>query len=205
MIEWARQLLDGLIAELRSGTPGTFIREMDHAMRPIMVSGGDLSVWQKALSALRRLTLPYMGGEMLARVEDLWQQAQVMLSLAVQQVQTSETLQAQGQTQIVRGIGHALGSAFDMNQLMDTVARELPRLGIPSCYLALYEDPQTPAAWSRLIMAYNEKGRVELEPDGVRFKSCELLPDDLWPREKQFCWVVEPLYFQKNSVGLCCV
>jgi PAS domain S-box-containing protein len=200
VMDWARQLLEGLIVELSGGTPGTFIREMDHTMPPIIASGDDLSVWQKALSALRRLTLPYMG-KMLAQVEALWQQARVMLSAAVQQVQTSETLQAQRQTQIVRRIGHALGSAFDMNQLMDTVARELPHLSIPSCYISLYEDPQTPAAWSRLIMAYNEEGRVELEPGGVRFKSCELLPDNLWPRDKQFCLVVEPLYFQKNQLG----
>ena len=201
VIEWAGQLLDGLITELRGETPGIFIREMDQAMQPIMMSGGDLSVWQKALSALRRLTLPYTSGKLLGRVEDLWQQAQVMFSLAVQRVQTAETLQAQKQAQIVRGIGHALGSTFDIKQLMDTVARELPRLGIPSCYIALYEDPQAPAAWSRLIMAYNEKGQIELEPDGVRFKSSELLPEELWPRDKQFSLVVEPLYFQKNQLG----
>jgi PAS domain S-box-containing protein len=201
VIEWARRLLDSLITELEDGTPGTFIGEMEQAMRPLMVSGGDLFVWLQALSALRRQTLPYMRGSLLARVEDLWHQAQIVLSLAVQRMQTSELLQVQQQTQIVRGIGYALSATLDMHQLMDTAAREIPRLGIPSCYISLYEDPQMPAAWSRLMMAYDEKGRVNLEPGGLRFKSRELLPEELWPRDRQFSLVVEPLYFQKNQLG----
>jgi PAS domain S-box-containing protein len=200
ILEWARQILAGLVAELQDSIPGTFLREMDQAMHPLMLYGGNLSVGQKVLSALRRLTLPYMSGEMLARAEDLWHQAEVMLSLMVQQMHASETLQAQRQTRIVRGIGHALGSAFDTTQIMDTLARELPHLNIPSCYVSLYEDPQTPAAWSRLIMAYNEGGRVVLRSDRVRFPSCKLLPDDLWP-QRQFCLVVEPLHFQKKQLG----
>jgi PAS domain S-box-containing protein len=201
VIEGARRLLDSLITELEGGTPGTFVGEMEQAMRPLMVSGGDLSVWRQALSALRRQTLPYMSGSLLARVEDLWYQAQIVLSLAVQRMQMSEMLQIQQQNQIVRGISYALSAILDMHQLMDTATREIPRLGIPSCYICLYQDPQMPTAGSRLMMAYDEKGRVNLEPGGLRFKSRELLPEELWPRDKQFSLVVEPLYFQKNQLG----
>jgi anti-anti-sigma regulatory factor len=87
------------------------------------------------------------------------------------------------------------------------LAERLPGLGIPSCYLALYENPQPyvylqPAPeWSRLMLAYTDQGRIALEPEGRRFRSHEILPEDVLPAGRQFNLVMEPLYFQKNQLG----
>jgi PAS domain S-box-containing protein len=106
-----------------------------------------------------------------------------------------------------REIGAALITTFDVAGLMDTLAQNLPRVGIPSCYLSLYEDPQPyhylqPAPeWSRLILAYNEKGHIPLKAGGQRFRSRELMLEALWPQEKPFSFVVESLYFQESQLG----
>jgi signal transduction histidine kinase len=90
---------------------------------------------------------------------------------------------------------------------MDILAKKLPDLGISSCYLALYENPQPyefpqPAPeWSRLMLAYTEKGQIKLGSNGRRFRSHELLPEGLWPEGRQFSFVAVPLYFQKNQLG----
>ena len=87
------------------------------------------------------------------------------------------------------------------------LAENLPRLGIPSCYLALYENPQPyqypqPAPeWSRLELAYTDKGRIQLEPDGLRFPSRQLVPKGMLPQDRQYSLVVMPLYFQENQIG----
>jgi len=107
----------------------------------------------------------------------------------------------------VREIGVALVTTYDLAGLMDMLAQSLPRLGIPSCYLSLYEDapayqyPQPAPEWSRLVLAFDAKERVELEPDGRRFRSHELVPEGMWPQERQFSFVVEPLFFQQNQFG----
>ena len=87
------------------------------------------------------------------------------------------------QPEVLKSAGSAaLITTFDMEKLMDVLAESLPRLGIPSCYVALYENPQPyqypqPAPErSRLVRAYTEKGRVQLEPDGLRFPSRQLVP-----------------------------
>jgi light-regulated signal transduction histidine kinase (bacteriophytochrome) len=87
------------------------------------------------------------------------------------------------------------------------LAKGLPSLGIPSCYLALYEDPQPyqypqPAPeWSRLILAYNEEGRVALEPGGWRFPTRHLLPEGMLPTHRRYTMVLQPLYFQDAQIG----
>jgi signal transduction histidine kinase/DNA-binding LacI/PurR family transcriptional regulator len=196
-----RQMLEGLVTELAFGKAGVFTRELTLAMELLRANWGDPSIWQKALSALRRLILPYMNDDMLVQFEKFWQQAQVMLSLTIQRVYKAEALQAKEQTRILRGIGAALAAAFDLNQVMDILARDLPNLDIPGCYVSLYDDPQSPAEWSRLLMAYNADGRLGLGPEGIRFPSGQLLPDSLWPQDRQFSLVIEPIHYQKKQLG----
>jgi PAS domain S-box-containing protein len=50
------------------------------------------------------------------------------------------------------------------------------------------------------MLAYDERGRVELAPGGQRFPSGQLLPEGMWP-DRQFSLVVEPLYFRNAQIG----
>jgi len=195
-------LLDGFVGELKGGTPGLLMRELDNALRQVTAAGGDVTAWQGAISALRRQVLPHLSGQVLARAEDLWQQARVAVAGMALRAQAQAQLHAARQAQVLREIGAALITTFDIEGLMTVLTEGLPRLGIPSCYISLYENPQEPAEWSRLILAYNENGRVELEPGGRRFRSRKLAPEEVWPQGRQFSYVVEPLYFQRKQLGV---
>ncbi|MFC1976553.1 substrate-binding domain-containing protein, partial [Chloroflexota bacterium] len=205
--DWAERLLQSFAAELQDESSGIFLRELDEMLSQGITGDGDVSVWQEAVSALRRQALPYLNGEMLLHAKDVWEQARVTIGEAAQRQQAYQGMLAREQAQTLREIGAALITMFDLAGLTNALAERLPELGISSCYLALYENPQPyqypqPAPeWSRLMLAYTEKGRVELEPDGRRFRSHDLLPEGLWPEGRQFSFVVGPLYFQKNQLG----
>jgi anti-anti-sigma regulatory factor len=64
----------------------------------------------------------------------------------------------------------------------------------------LYEDAQESTEWSRLILAYDENGRGELEAEGQRFRSQQLAPEGVLP-DRQYTFVVEPLYFREHQFG----
>ncbi|MFH1086402.1 MAG: helix-turn-helix domain-containing protein, partial [Chloroflexota bacterium] len=124
-----------------------------------------------------------------------------------QRTQAQQSLQIEHQATVLREIGAALTTAADVPGLMDVLAEGLPRLGIPSGYLALYEDPQPwqypqPAPeWSLLMLAYDGQGRIELEAEGRRFRCGELLPTGMLPRQRQYSFVVVPLYFRDRQLG----
>ncbi len=204
---WAGQLLDRFAAEASGKSPGGFLSALDEALRREMAADRDVAAWQGAVSALRRHSLPYLSGVSLTRAEDIWGQARVAIGQAAAQFQARQTVRLEHQTQIVQEISQALLSTFDADQIMNVLAGGLPRLGIPSCRLALYEDPQPyrypqPAPeWSRLELAYDEKGRAALEPNGLRYRTSALMPEELLPRERRYSMVVEPLYFQENQLG----
>jgi len=199
--EWAARLLDSFTAEVAGEARGLFLPTLESALNQVLAVDGNIAAWQGALSVLRREILPYLGDEVtVQRAEDLWQQARVLVGEMALQAQRYRELQTMRQVQALRELGQELTVTLELTELMDVLADRLPRLGLPSAYLALYEEPAEPAQWSRLMMACNESGRVALEPGGRRFPSRHLLPEGLWP-QRQYSLIVAPLYFRERQLG----
>ncbi|MFC1974977.1 substrate-binding domain-containing protein [Chloroflexota bacterium] len=209
--EWTEHLLEAFVAELTtqplvefvdldaSEPTAIFLSTLDEILRQVEQTGGNIDAWQDVLSAMRRDILPYLADTY--RADDLWQQGQILASKVIQQAQARKQAQTNQQAATIRHIGLELLTTFDMARLADVLARNLPQLGIPSCYLSLYENPDAPAEWSRLILAYDQRGQVELEEGGRRFASAQLVPEGMLSPEKQYNMVVEPLYFGENQFG----
>jgi PAS domain S-box-containing protein len=204
---WAVQLLDAFAAELGGSSTGDFLAALDDVLRQTVADGMS---WQGALSVLRRHALSCLSDDkLLTRAEDLWQQARVMIGGAAERARAYQASQVKRQAEALREVSLSLVALADRAELMDIMARELPRLGIPSCYLSLYEpDPElseqdqpSPAEWSRLMLAYGERGRIALEAGGRRFPSHQLVPDGLLPRDRAYSMIVEPLYFREDQLG----
>ncbi|MBN1887752.1 MAG: substrate-binding domain-containing protein [Thermoflexales bacterium] len=215
--EWAEEILDAFVAEIKpllspsgaltdvadQASGGIFIARLEDVLRGVIDSDGDVPAWQNVISVLRRCTWPALAnGAAGQRAENLWSQARVLVSQMAHLAQARGELQAAQQAQTLREIGQTLITTFDVGELMDELAVHLPRLDIPSCYLSLYENPHAPAEWARLILAYNQAGRVELEAGGQRFASPHLVPDGLIADDRPRCFVVEPLYFRQHQIGM---
>jgi DNA-binding LacI/PurR family transcriptional regulator/GAF domain-containing protein len=205
--EQVEQLVDAFSVELTGKSPGAFLLALGEILGQAEMEDGDRPLWQEAISTLRRHALPYLGDdETRSRVEDLWQQARVMIGETAERVQAYKALQGEQQAQMLRQIEASLITTFDVGALMDVLAGELPGLGLPSVYLSLYEDPQ-PYAYpdpapgrSRLMLAYTEEGRVELPSGGLRFPSRQLVPEGMW-FGRPYSYVAEPLYFREDQSG----
>ena len=107
----------------------------------------------------------------------------------------------------MNGLGERIISTLNVSELMDALAEDLPQLGIRSGYVAIYENPpvyefpQPLPPWSRLVLAYNEQGRMPLPQEGLRFPTHDILPQDVRASEHVRRMVVEALYFQREQIG----
>jgi signal transduction histidine kinase/DNA-binding LacI/PurR family transcriptional regulator/AraC-like DNA-binding protein/DNA-binding response OmpR family regulator len=194
------QILDALHTDLSGRTHGLYLATLLRTLENTLITDGDFAAWQDIVSALRRALLPYLDHQARQRLEDMIGQARVLIAEAGQRADAFRQLQAERQSEILREIGQALLTAFDLDSLAAVLAARLPDLGIKSCYLSLYEN--APAIeWSRQILAYTEQGPVALEPGGRRFPSRELAPRGLLPTHRRFSMVVEPLSFCEEQIG----
>jgi GAF domain-containing protein len=111
-------------------------------------------------------------------------------------------MQNEQRTATLDEINQALVATSDIDDLMDLLAKGLPRLEIPGCYVSLYENPVVPMEWCRNILAYKDGQRVGVEKDKQRFSSWQLVPGDMLPQDKPYSLLVEPLYFRENQIGI---
>ena len=161
-----------------------------------------MTIWNEALTLLRDEQSQSRPDAGQIAADSPEAQSRVILRKAILQ-----SLQEKADDGILQRLGRRLLSTLNIADSMDALAEDLPRLGIRSAYLSLYEDPpayefpQPVPQWSRLILAYNSQGRSVLPPEGLRFPTQELLPQDFGMFAEARGMVVEPLYFQREQIG----
>jgi hypothetical protein len=199
---WPQKLLLAFADDVTGKSLNAFKLALDGALRQTVMMNDDVKTWQSVLSAHRRQVLPYLSDKAhLYRAEDLWQQARVMVAEATYRLQAHRESQARQQAEILRHIGETMITTFDLTESIEVLTAGLPVLGIPGCYLALYDFPEQPEKWSNLIFAYDETGPVNVPRGGLRFPSLQLLPQNVRPAHKLLSTVISPLYFREQQFG----
>jgi PAS domain S-box-containing protein len=201
---WPERVLDGFTFDLGRSQSGEFLAALRDVLRRVSLADRASPAWQNVLSVLQRHAVSSKDAR---KVLLLIGQARAMLGETTSRALAQLQLEAERRVQTLQTITSALIATFEVERLIDVLAEGLPRLGIPGCYLALYEDPQPyeypqPAPeWSRLILAYGEGERVALEPGGKRFQTRHLVPEGMLPAHRRYTMILQPLYFQGTQIG----
>ncbi len=199
---WARQLLNAFAEDVSDGNGQSFLLALDKAIGQAVRLKRDIRPWQSVISAHRRAVLPYLDEHhQRYRAENLWQQARVAISEATYRARAYQQAEAMAQNELLRRLGEELITTFDLANSSQALTNELPALGIPACYIALYDFPDQPEKWSNLIYGYNESGQINVPRGGLRFPSFQLFPQHLRAPNKPLSAVVTPLYFREQQLG----
>ena len=200
---WSEQLLESFVAEIDGEPTGEFISILDRLLREMPIEEDDAQAWHMALSVLNRHVLPIVACDIgaLSRAESMWQQAHILIGEVARQVQINKRLQGERQAAVLSQIGSLLSRTSEEAALMDAIADGLSRVGVRSCYLSLYDEGQEiPPESSRLILAYERTGRVDIG-EGIRFPSQDLVPKGLLPTNRRYNLLVLSLFFQYEQIG----
>lgn len=201
---WMQQLFDSFISNLGQVShdkSNPFILSLEKVLYEVIGTGSDLTQWQSVISEFRRQFLPHLGGRSLPMAENLWQQARVLIEEMARRNLLLQEEQAGQYSRILRNMDTALLSTFTLPGLADSIAQNLPKIGIHSIFLVLYDD----SGFSRLILAYDESNaaqavRYRHDSESLRFPTRLLVPDGMLSR-RQSSYVVEPLSFQDHHLG----
>lgn len=200
--QWENRLFNSFVGELRQERGRPFLDALDDILRSVVDTGGDVEAWQDVLSAFRTQVIPCLGYDDAARskAEDILQQARVLTGSVIESAQARQRLRIERWARLLSEIGAELISTFDIDALRTAVRNYLPKLGIRSCYVCLYETPNQPAV-CRLVLAYDE-GTAEPELDDMMpYESKYLVPRKVLPAGRDYAYVVEPLFFREQELG----
>ena len=207
------QVVNAFHNEFQAGSSGQFLAALQEALIHTSAKELDVEVWQDVVSAMRSQYGAALSEKNTAQAENLCQQARVMIGQTARRVQEAKRLRMAEQEQHLRAIGARLLATFEMDRLMGILAEELPGLGIPCCYLTMYDNPlpyaypQSIAHWhARLLLAYHAAAPHWTEEPPISrqqsFPAHRLVPRAALPAEHRYDFVVMPLYFRKRQIGV---
>ncbi|HEY2948373.1 MAG TPA: substrate-binding domain-containing protein [Micromonosporaceae bacterium] len=193
--DWATRLCGAFVAAIRGGPADEFLGLLDRLVQVSLHAGECVENWWRVLYGLR----PLIPLDVMARGEELWLDAQMMLNETAERYWRYRSVLAEKRSQIVREVGQRLVTASDRPALARILAEELPRVGIPGCYLAAYE-PGAPGR-SRLLLAYEHGAPAAIAPDNAGFDSALLVPGGRLARPGPYSLVAAPLSVNDQRLG----
>jgi DNA-binding LacI/PurR family transcriptional regulator len=149
----ARERLEASFAASVDTTDAPFLALLDELVRAHMREGESVRDWWSVLSTLRQHVLPELDTGQRVRAESLFASAELLVADAADRLAGYRRLIMAKRNQVMREVGDHLSTAVTVDSLADRLALELPRLGIPSCYLATY-DAADDRAGARVRLAY---------------------------------------------------
>jgi hypothetical protein len=88
-----------------------------------------------------------------------------------------------------------------MQELEETVIREIPRLNIPGFVISLYSDSNNKTENCRIFTLFRDGARVQPNENEAVYPSSILIPKSLLPSARRFSMIAAPLYFRFEHQG----
>ncbi len=194
-------LIECFQADIGEGKSNLFIPGLNGVLSRSMDEDRDIGEWYSVVIALGKgmhgLHLPPESEE---RLRSLTEKALMLIGEKSRRLEGLKRIESDRLFQQLRDIGNDLITCFDLDKLKEKIVDSVERLSIGSCYLSLYEPDDFPYN-SRLVLAYRDRKRLDTGESGIRFPTCELVPDSVLPEGIKGHVIVEPLYFQEDQLG----
>jgi len=196
-------LLKSFVDESRGKPEGDFLRRFIDTVQKTTHTNDDFPRWHEIISILRRFAISQLTDtDSRLRIENLVQQARVVLGESARRHYAYRVLQADEKLHSLGEISQRLNVVTNLAELTNVLEHSLALLGIPRCYLFIYEDPLNPDGLARFIFSYENQVRVFFDPRGELFLARKLLPDRLLAPDRHCrSLVVEPLFFRDDQLG----
>jgi signal transduction histidine kinase/DNA-binding LacI/PurR family transcriptional regulator len=198
---WCKTIVDTFIANITDKSKSDFLPVFDVILHQYVNGGFDITYWHDALSVLD-LSLEYFTDmDSFTDNRVLLLKARLHLSETNEQIQKSMLLRIEERNATINALNHSFHTTIELNRILDLLVNDLPKIGIQSCYLILYEDPEKPLEHSKLLLAYNRTGRMTIPSGGVRFNSMQILPEEFIPLSQHKSLILEPLFYGTSQIG----
>lgn len=199
-------LMNLFFNDIFADTSGRFLSALEESLLRIATTGGQVAHWQTGLSQLRQIVLPMLPKEIQTPAENLWQQARILIGEATQWVRDYEQEQADNMLLQLNGMQshtteQTLFTTFDLADLVEIAMRSFMRLGIHRGSIALYTHHSDLTEQARLVLAYDENGRIAPINNQTLFPTWQLIPPHLFSYPSVYSWVIAPLYSHTEHLG----
>lgn len=200
---WHEQFFDAFQASLDQETDTPFLTTLRQLLRSSAAARLELREWQAILSELRRWIIPLEQDqpERKERAERLIHQGRVLTGEFTTRSKAHQDLQRSRELGRLHRLRQAISASETLDGLMDTLAKNLPTIGVAYGCLALYLDAAHPQGGARVALAFDAQGRQPHLEGQVFAPSSRLIPPDWLDAPDLLNLMVHPLHFGPEQLG----
>jgi serine phosphatase RsbU (regulator of sigma subunit)/DNA-binding LacI/PurR family transcriptional regulator len=190
---------DAFFDELTSKQSNAFLPMVSKLAWRIATGGGDATGFLRIVTVLRNAVQTNYLNKVPVFVEELLQNTSLCIADTAARVQAHRRMESERQWTRLRAAGQAIASAFDLKHLLEVIKNEFVNLGIKSCWLSLYQDPQLVLNKYNCILILSNGERMEIEP--ISFEKSSIAPPGYISLGMPVSYLVEPLFFRNEQIG----
>jgi diguanylate cyclase (GGDEF)-like protein len=204
-----QQFIKALIADAGPGKiSGNFLILFENRINQFVITRETKQDWHNILLIMQAAIGKHLSRISAVHLEMIFYAAHIIVSEAVQRREGFKRIQLSRKLMQLRGFTHEMNSTYGVSQLLKIIARRLPEIGIPGCYLILYQTPvqrrgdiRILPKTSKLVMAYDPAGWFVSEANAQLFPTRNIYPDGMIPAGKRFTLIAQPLYNRTRHFG----
>jgi diguanylate cyclase (GGDEF)-like protein len=193
------QLAESFLLSVRDGDLARFQTALFQILQRIEILNEDAHTWQAAISVLRlglrSIRLNESGAIQEKRGEDLLHQTRTLLSESTRRRYVRLQLLEIYHDEAMGRLTAKLLSSLDEAQIYDTLAEDLPLVGVRSCQVAFFEKREGDPVAGSVMYPQGRKNPP------LRFESRHFPPPGLYPEGEPFNLAVLPMFFQNENLG----
>jgi len=212
-------LVIAIAADSRTGGGDASLRAFGALLDANACLEEDADRWQILVSRLRKASLPFLSpaSPETQALEGILHQLRLVAHERVVQRSTYKSLEIERWTRQLQETGGHLITSFDVRNLVESLAADLPRLQLECCHLLLRENPASPKSDPpaqalgpgsgrdqgafRLILSYSRGVRAELPPEGRVVGIKGFLRELVRESKSRSALAMEPLFFEETPLG----
>ncbi len=201
-------LLKAFFHDYQHQSNSVFLSELEFQLHRISDYQHFMEI-EDIVTILRALILPYLAHQQqtVLWAENLFLQAQVLVLEKKDTVWTNEQVRSERLHFIIEEIGQILVTHFNFHDIMDSLARNLSRINIPSCYIFLFKDPLNQVNLFddyELVFQYNHGAWVKMDTNAegtdAKIKHARL-SGMMFPENRPYLMIAQLLHVTDEYIG----
>lgn len=210
-VYWIKRIIDNIAADLldRKGSRqfSIFLNEL---LVQKMLRKYHYNFWYDLLTLLHEKILDHLKEFNIEdKIKYLFEQGLCLLREMMMRALYYRRVQIEYNIGLLGEVSQALITSITLQELMNAIAQELPKLNIQSCYIIMYKQDKilrSATNWkvpalSKLVLAFDRHQHVMLHTKKREFRTRNFLPEQLlaiWQRRTFICM---PLFFREEKLG----
>lgn len=197
---WCNDLVDKYIQLTAEGHENDFILSFRNLLQQSSRCRCDLTFWIDIINILDKASGQLNRNDSVY-CKSILNKIRIILGETIEQLEKTALFLSEERNTVINSLNHAFNTINQMSDLLDILAKDLPKIGIPAFYLSVYENQDDPLTDSRLLLAFSRSGRRQIPDKGISFRTLQVIPEKYLPLGHQKSLVLEPLIYRNSHLG----